>query len=309
MTDATGVCYTQSGNVKRYEGDQGPVLGVYRENNSFGPVTSDTFSLSYTPMGQICQYRVTQNGTYYIFPATDTLTYLVVRYGMEDKKFGYKKNSKKVQLGLSTLVINENLSMSEQMEIGGCLINFTRKECLANGISYPLKSMKGLPLFDEESNSFTIDTLNDDIHYVCVICICNPFTSFDFIFTYLHELNFIIDDLPYIRSGDISSPFYVFKFNITGNYTKYINFSDLSNGLKDMKLRPISDSDDSDVSITLHMHTVILLSTDSNSSDYMNTILSELDDKYLDKYNGNFETWFNNYVKYEDSNNKCQILN
>lgn len=70
----------------------------------------------------------------------------------------------------------------------------------------------------------------------------------------------------------------------------------------------LKPSNGDDEKITLHMHTVILLSVDGNYSDYTNTILNELDGKHLDKYNGDFDTWLDEYVKYKDSNNKCQII-
>lgn len=69
--------------------------------------------------------------------------------------------------------------MSEQIQISGAFINFTRKESLICS-SVDLKSIHSLPLFDEAS-SFKVNTLDDDLHYVCIICIRNPFTSFDFI--------------------------------------------------------------------------------------------------------------------------------
>lgn len=71
--------------------------------------------------------------------------------------------------------------MSKQLQIGGCFINFTRKESFSS-TCYPLKETYSLPLFND-SDAFSMNSLNDDIHYVCVICIRNLFTSFDFIYT------------------------------------------------------------------------------------------------------------------------------
>lgn len=115
------------------------------------------------------------------------------------------------------------------------------------------------------------------------------------------------DSILYKRSSDISSALYIFSFEQQGDYTKYIDFGDLSNGLVDVGFEPYNGATDINTFI-LHMHTVILLSTDANSDNYTNTILNNLDNNYLDNYNGDFDTWFDRYIKYEDINNKCKIL-
>ncbi len=86
----SGICYTQSGNVKKYESSLGPELGVYR-GDDFGPITSDTFSLSSTPSNAICIYTIMVKGDEYILSENNPIAYLAVRYGGVDKMFGYKK--------------------------------------------------------------------------------------------------------------------------------------------------------------------------------------------------------------------------
>ena len=58
---ATGICYTWSGNVKKYESILGPKLGVYRGDN-FGPITTDDFTLSLMPSNEMCMYKIKEKG-------------------------------------------------------------------------------------------------------------------------------------------------------------------------------------------------------------------------------------------------------
>lgn len=87
---ATGICYTWSGNVKKYESILGPKLGVYRGGN-FGPITTDAFTLSLMPSNVMCMYEIKVKGDEYIFSENNPTDYLVVKYGGVDKMFGIKK--------------------------------------------------------------------------------------------------------------------------------------------------------------------------------------------------------------------------
>ena len=93
---ATGICYTWSGNVKKYESILGPKLGVYRGGN-FGPITTDAFTLSLMPSNAMCMYEIKVKGDEYIFSENNPTDYLVVKYGGVDKMFGIKKKDKPVK--------------------------------------------------------------------------------------------------------------------------------------------------------------------------------------------------------------------
>ena len=83
MTDATGVCYTQSGNVKRYESTLGPSF----DTNTIGAIITRTNSGDNT-----YEYKVTASG----YDISTSGTKVVVKYGpssAEAKKTFYFSNS------------------------------------------------------------------------------------------------------------------------------------------------------------------------------------------------------------------------
>ena len=105
--DATGVCYTQSGNVKRYENGQGP--NIYTNNFQVDSIFS--FSTTYT--SDSCNYSLTPIGAYsegYLLDVAGTY-YVDVIYGNTTKRFNYKYNYNKV-IRVNYYVAFGNLSHS-----------------------------------------------------------------------------------------------------------------------------------------------------------------------------------------------------
>lgn len=75
--------------MKRYESEQGPTLGIGGKYSYVSEL--EDFSLGYYESNNECNYKIDCLSNQYTFPTTNTLSYLYVRYGGIDKKFGYKK--------------------------------------------------------------------------------------------------------------------------------------------------------------------------------------------------------------------------
>lgn len=148
---ASGICYTWSGDKKIYESILGPKLGVYREGGNFGPITTDTFTLSLMPSNEMCRYTIMVKGDDYILSENNPTDYLVVRYGGVDKMFGYEKKDKvtTITFKLSTInssgYINISCSTSNPLETSvTCII----ERIAGNGIK------RNYSLLYEKSNKY-----------------------------------------------------------------------------------------------------------------------------------------------------------
>ena len=287
--DATGVCYTQSGNVKRYESGQGPFL---HNSNILDDSVDNIFSLSSTYTSDSCDYSVSTIGKYteeYLLDVAGTY-YVDVIYGNTTKQFNYKYNYNKVihiryfvALGTNSYYILTRNSV-DRINVykstgynAGNNITIYESSYIANNAKFNFYNSPNIyHIFLENTNyEFPSMGLEDIDKYFSVYVSITR--------SYLQESDLNNDNIKLIRGDSLSSLFSVSDFGIDPGSDIYINicyvpaavYLDTSWDIFENKSAIKAFESTTDKNYGTGLRT---LSTDSTIVGPMNSFLSQIQD-------------------------------